>query len=577
MATNPSVLNLPDDSLEQKQQTRRIIFRILPYTPIIILGLCIGIFSSWVYLRYTARAYAAKARLIVNDDTQQKNSNLLDIMKLDTRDLSAETEREMQILRSRDLLSTLISKLQLNVQYEQKGFVISGQYFKNLPFQLQLLHPDSVETKLSGEVEIVNNKVRFHGQLYPVDTFVQSPVGKILWHINQDYKPLEKTKMNKWYIAVHPIAVTLNSVQRALAIKPISKQSSILELSYIDALPDRGVTILNNLISIYGVSTVDYKSRLSANTLNFLDERLRLVSEELSGVEKNLQSFKTNEGIVDLGTEGTLFLEQLKETDTKIGQIDVQLDVLRQTEQYVTNRNRTNSPVPATLGSTDPVLIGLLNQLYQSEFELEKTKQTSGSKNPQIEVYEEAIAKLKPSILASINNLKLSMEASRDRLRRDNGKLTNTLGKIPQKERLLLDISRQQGIKNAIYTFLLQKREESAIAAAAILPNYRVIERPEFAGIVSPVPQKVYGYGVMIALLLLIIFIYFREFSNSRLLFRSQIESRLSVPIVAELSFQPNETGSPVVVGLNNRSLIGEQFRELRTNLNYITAITKDH
>ncbi|MBC7886420.1 MAG: polysaccharide biosynthesis tyrosine autokinase [Ferruginibacter sp.] len=575
MSANTSVLNIQEDSKEESYQLRRIFFRVVPYTPLIIIATLIGISCSYIYMRYATRTYAAKARLIVNDDTQQKNSNLLDIIKLDTRNLSAETEREMQIIRSRDLLRNLVIKLQMNIQYGLKGYVTTGEYFKNAPLKLELEHPDSIISTISGEVGVVNNTIRFNGKIYPVDSLVKSDFGNIRWHINSAFQ--SDSKKNVWFVTIHPLSQTVEQAQRALTIEPISKQSSILDLTYIDVIPERGVNVLNNLISLYGTTTVDYKSRISANTLSFLDERLRLVSDELSGVEKNLQSFKTNEGIVDLGTEGSLFLEQLKDTDSKIGELEVQIDVLSKIEQYVSRRNNTNSPIPATLGTTDPVLIGLLNQLYESEFELEKTKQISGSKNPQIEVYEEAIARLKPSILTSINNLKMGMQSSRQRLQKDNNKLTGTLNKIPQKERLLLDISRQQGIKNAIYTFLLQKREESAIAAAAILPNYRVIERPESTGIaVSPVGKRIYLFGTFIAIFLIGIFIYFKEFANSRIMFRSQIESALTVPVIAELSFQPNETGSPVVVGSGSRSLIGEQFRELRTNLKYITATTTE-
>lgn len=575
MVSNNMDFNEQDDSQEQKDQLRRVFFRVVPYTPLIVLALLIGIACSYIYLRYATKTYSAKARVIVNDDTQQKNSNLLDIMKLDTRDLSSETEKEMEILRSRDLIGNLVAKLQLNVQYSQKGYVTTGQAFRNTPFELTLQQPDSVTSTVSGEVEIINNTtIRFNGKLYPVDTLAMSKWGKISWHINPAYQP--GPEINKWLITIQPLSATVEAVQKALTIEPISKQSSILELTYIDAIPERGVHILNTLVSLYGSTSVDYKSRLSANTLRFLDERLRLISEELSGVEKDIQSFKTTQGIVDLSAEGGLFLGQLKETDTKIGELDVQLDVLKQIEQYVARRNNTNSQIPATLGSTDPVLTALLNQLYQAEFELEKTRQVSGSKNPQIEVYESAIAKLKPSILASISNLKMGMQASRQRLKADNNKLTGTLTKIPQKERLLLDISRQQSIKNAIYTFLLQKREESAIAAAAILPNYRVIEKPESAGMVAPVTMKIYGIGIFLALALIVVFIYLKEFLNSRILFRDQIESRVTAPVIAELSFEPNETGSPIVVTAGSRSLIGEQFRELRTNLNYITAVTKE-
>lgn len=560
---------------KQKNQLRQTIYRIIPYLPLIFVALLIGIACSWVYLRYSTPIYAVKARLIVNDDTQQKSSNLLEIMKLDTRNLSTETEKEMKILNSRDLLSKLVSKLQLNVQYSLKGLVKTGQYFKNMPFRLELENPDSIKKSFASEVEIINkDKIRFNGIIYPVDTLIKSELGLIKWHVFPEL--VSSDEKNKWFVNINSVRSTVGMMEGGLKIEPISKQSSILDITYVDVLADRGINILTNLIDLYGTTTVDYKSRMSANTLNFLDGRLKLVSEELNGVEKNLQDFKTTQGIIDLGTEGDLFLKQVKESDAKLAETNVQLDVLNKIEQYVTQRNSTKSQIPASLGTTDPILIGLLNQLYQAEFELEKTRQISGEKNPQIEVYEGAINKLKPSILSSVNNLKLALISSRQRLLQDNSRITGTLQKIPQKERMLLDISRQQGIKNAIYTFLLQKREESAITAAAILPNYRIIEKPEFAGQVSPINTKIYISGIFIALLLVALYIYIREFANNRLLFRSQIDSKLTTPIISELSFQPSESGGPVVVGLENRSLIGEQFRELRTNLNYVTALTKE-
>jgi capsular exopolysaccharide synthesis family protein len=564
-----------DNTLEQKKAIGQLFFRIIPYTPWVILALMIGLFCSKLYLRYATKLYAAKARLIVNDDSQQKSTNMLEAMQLQYKDISAETERELEILRSRDLLSNLVKKLQLNVSYSQKGYIKSGQYFTNLPFTLELEQPDSVLIRFTGQAEIVGDAVRFDKVIFPADSFVSSKWGNIRWHINRGYKPADAAK-DDWFLTLRPISAAVGSLKRALKIEPISKQSSILELTYTDELPQRGILILDSLISMYGISTVTYKSRISAYTLNFLDDRLRLISEELGGVEKKLQDYKTKENIVDLGTEGNLFLTQIKEADAKIGELDVKLDVLNQIEGYVNKRNNSTNPVPATLGTVDPVLTELLNQLYQTEFELEKTKQISGIKNPQIEVYETMIAKLKPSIISSINNLKVDIATSRRQLQEQNSKLSGTLTKIPLKERLLIDISRQQGIKNAIYTFLLQKREESDISAASIVPNYRVIEKPEDAGLVSPEGSKINVIGLLSAFMLSCLFIYFREFFNNRLLFRAQIESKVSAPIIAELSYQPSETGTPIVVGMGSRNLIGEQFRELRTNLNYVTAVTQE-
>lgn len=574
MQNTTKEFNIQEDSLDQNQQLQRLIFRILPYWPLILLAILLGFLGSRIYLRYATKVYAIKARVIVNDDSQQKAANLVDIMQLDTRNMSTETEKEMEILGSRELLGKLAVNLQLNVQYIYKGYIKSFQNFKNMPFSLELEQPDSVSVSVSGDVHIEDDKIKFNDVLYPCDTFVQSDIGKIRWHIN--HENINKFNGAEWFVSVQPIASTVNQLQGSLTIEPISKQSSILALTYTDALPERGLNILTNLLSLYGSTTIDYKSKMSENTLRFLDERLKLVAGDVSNIEKDMQNFKTSNDIVDLSAQGAVILGQLSETDSKISELDVQRDVLDNIQKYVVNRNNTNNQIPATLGIADPVIIDLLNQLYSAEFELQGIKQTSGSKNPKIEVLQETIDKLKPSILTSINNLKSGIEVSRRQLQGNNDKLNAIMNKMPVKERQLLDISRQQGIKNGIYTFLLQKREESAISAAGIVANYRILDRPEQAGMVRPEPTKIYIWYILVALVLVSLFIYFKEFSSTKLKFRSQIEGRTKVPILAEIAFQPNKLNSPVVVEEGKRTLIAEEFRELRTNLNYVTFNSKD-
>ena len=574
MQNTTNEFNIKEDSLDQNQHLQRLLLRILPFWPLILLAILVGFLGARIYLRYSTKIYAVKARVIVNDDSQQKTANLVDLVQLDTRNMSTESEKEMEILQSRNLLGKLAENLQLNVQYGLKGHIKSGQNYKNNPFILELEQPDSVSSSISRDVHIVNDKIRFNDVLYPCDTFVQSDLGKIKWHINREN--IGDLEHDNWFVIVQPIAITVTQIQKSLTIDPISKQSSILEITYQDEIPGRGLNILASLLSLYGSTTIDYKSRISENTLRFLDERLKLVSDDLGGIEKNLQNFKTSNDIVDLSSQGTLILTQLKETDTKISELDVQMDVLNKIKDYVIRRNNTNNQIPATLGIADPVVNSLLNQLYQAEFELQKTQQTSGSKNPKIEVLQETIDKLKPSVLASINNIKTGIQVSRQRLQSDNDKLNGVINKMPVKERQLLDISRQQGIKNGIYTFLLQKREEAAITAAGIVANYRIIDKPEMAGLVKPLSPTIYGLGISLALIIVGIFIYIKEFSSTRLKFRSQIESRTKVPILAGIAFQQNKNNSPVVVEEGKRSLIAEEFRELRTNLNYITFNTKE-
>ncbi len=561
-----------EGALEKNQQMQYFFFRLFPFWPLIFFALALGILAGYLALRLATPVYRVNIKMVVNDDDQQGGSALPSILRLDSRDLSTETEREIEILRSADILKQVVSKLQLNVSYSLEGNIKTGEAYNTIPVVLELQSPDSIKRPFAGEIEIVDHKIKFNDELFPTDSFVQSRYGTIKWSVNERYR--REKRAYKWYVSVNTVASTAWQMKGSLSITPNTKGSSILNVGYTDPFPQRGIIILKTLVEVYGNSWLEYKSRIYDNTQRFLDGRLALINDELSGVEKRLQAYKATEHIVDLGAEGSLYLNKLRQADSKIGEIEIQLEVLSEIEKYVNLRNTTSDAVPATLGISDPVLLALLNQLYQAEFDLEKVRQVSGNKNPQVDVYEQLIAKLKPSIIASINNLKANLQTTKRKLESDNAEITATMDRMPEKERILLDINRQQGIKNAIYTFLLQKKEEAAIAAASLVPKHRVIETPDFGGLIAPIAQNYYTISIAIALILAIIYIYMKEFANSKLLFRSQIESRTDIPIIGELIYKESKD-SPIVVGEGKRTLIAEQFRELRTNLSFSIPATE--
>jgi tyrosine-protein kinase Etk/Wzc len=214
-------------------------------------------------------------------------------------------------------------------------------------------------------------------------------------------------------------------------------------------------------------------------------------------------------------------------------------------------------------------LLSLMNQLFEAEFETEKLRKLSGDKNPQLQVLEESILKLKPSITASINNLRISLQSTKEKLNNEAGEITAKLKGIPQKERSLLEISRQQQIKNSIYTFLLQKREEAILSAAAQVPNHRVINFPEYTGQVSPRSDMAYAAAFSLAVALVFVFIYLKEFSRSKILFSGDLVQDTGLPLLGELAFS-DRSGENVIIDPSERVLIAEQLRDLRTNLSYI-------
>ncbi len=549
--------------VEKKINFSRIFFRVLPYWPLLPALIGILLAGAYFYIKYQVPVYQVNARVVVNDGEQEKGANLF--QALTYKNVDRETEREKEILKSKSLIFQVVQNEQLNIRWIKKGRVTVIPQFGNLPLELWLENPDSVKKTIFGDVKLLSTKsVSFGGTVYPIDSLVRSDFGKIRWHLNS-----ADLFTNEWELTVMPVKKAAAIFRGQLNAEPISKQSAILDLTLQETIPARGVLFLTSLLEQYGQNNVTFKNRVYQNTAKFVEERLRIVSDELNGVESKLENFKTKEGIYNLSSQGDLYLSQLSDIDKKISDAELQLIVLQKIEQYVNNRNHTPEAVPATLGLTDPILLSLLNQLYTAEFEAEKLRKLSGSKNPELEVLDESIVKLKPSILASIQNLRISLQASKDKLARDGRQFMGELKDIPQKERALLEISRQQQIKNNIYTFLLQKREEAILSAASQVPNHRVINAPEATGQIAPKANMIYAVALSLACILFILFSYFKEFMHDKVLFSSDLIEETDLPLLGELVFSSRSEADIVIKG-DERILIAEQLRDIRTNLSYI-------
>ncbi len=566
-STTP-VLDAPEKDGGRKFS--QALFRAWPYWPLLLAAIALGIGLSWAYLQYATPYYEAKAQIVVNDDSQDKDNSINPAaVRPDQRYQLSEIEKQIEIIQSKSLLEDVVRKMKLYVQWTTKKSLRREYLYGQSPVSIELLTPDSLVAAIAGPVKITDggNKIQFNGFVYPVDSTVSTVMGKCRWHINRDvlYNPADDLQLS-----LTPVSSAAVALQKKFKVSPVSKQSSILDLSVVDEVATRGEQTLRTIIELYGALFVDTKKQILDNALAFIDGRLSIVSQDLNGAESSLQNYKSRAGITDLATEGQIYLGQVKENDRKISEMDVQLSVLQQIESYVSRRNSAADPVPATLGLSDQVLVTLLNQLFQDEFDLERMLKVTGENNPNVKILKDRIEQRKQSILQSVRNLRLSLEASRQSLKSTNSGFNQSLSSIPQKERSLVDINRNKNIKSDLYNFLLQKREETAIAAAAISPNYRVIEKPENYGLVKPRPLIIYLYGTVIALLLGGLIVYKKEFGNSRILYRSEIENRTTIPVIGEIIYDAAGTRDKIVVGADTRTLIAEQFRELRTNINFM-------
>jgi tyrosine-protein kinase Etk/Wzc len=339
-----------------------------------------------------------------------------------------------------------------------------------------------------------------------------------------------------------------------------------VDISYRDAIPQRAMNILSNLISIYDQQSIEQKNSLAKKTLDFVNEQLGIVGKDLDSIQKKIQQYRSGSSAVNVSSQGELYLQNVSSNDQKLGEVNNQLAALGEVERFITSKGSQGGVVPST---NDPMLSGLMNKLYTSELEYERLKKTVGENNPTLTTIKDEINKIRPSIIENVKSQKASLAAMRQSLYSTNSGYNSVLQAVPQKERQLLEISREEQSKNNAYQSLLIKKQDAEISLASSVSNSNVID-PPLAGKdpVSPKKKLIYMIAVVGALGFCIVLITLKDTFTGKIKYRNEIEKMTSIPIIGEIAFE--KTNNPLVIEKGTRSFVAEEFRKLRISLSFL-------
>ncbi|MBO9640336.1 MAG: polysaccharide biosynthesis tyrosine autokinase, partial [Siphonobacter aquaeclarae] len=411
--------------------------------------------------------------------------------------------------------------------------------------------------------------VRINDRNFPLNESVNTPYGRLRFFATKAVSPDASPVL----VSVTPRAKTVESYLKGLTAEPTSKQSTVIQLSLLDAVPEKGEAILNRLIDEYNAAAVEDKNKTASNTLKFLDERLGLVSGELQTVEQNVEQYKTSQGITDLSAQAQNFLQMVQTNDAQLNQVELQLGAIRDVEKYIGSRTQERTGAPSTLGLSDPVLLGLITKVSELELQREQLARTTSEQNPMLQSLEGQIKTMKTNIRENIQTSKTMLTTSKSQLTATNRKLEGVIRSIPQKERSLIDISRQQAIKNNLYTFLLQKREETAVSYASTIADSRTVDAARSSNEpVKPVSKMIFALFGLLGLVLPVGALTVKDAMNNRVMRRTDVEGVTNVPILGEVV--KSKDADRLIMAPQNRSVISEQIRTIRTNLQFLKSAT---
>jgi tyrosine-protein kinase Etk/Wzc len=560
---------------KEVNMVEQLVSKFLPYWPLLILFMLLSLSAAYVYLRYATPMYEAAAKIIIKDDRRgSDDSKIMESLNLIASNKSIENE--IEVLQSRALMEDVVKKLFLYAPLTQKGKVKKTDAYVISPVVVEARNTDSMVE--AEKVDFSYNKiakiVTLNGKdKYPINEFVNTAYGVLRFSPNKYYNPASESDKQLSFALVNPSAVAAFIIKGLFVAS--AKQSAIVDIGFKDAIPQRAVNILNTLISTYDEKSIDDKNVLSRNTLAFINERLALLRRDLDSTEKKVQQYKSGSNAVSVGVQGEIFLQSVAENDQKLGEVSNQLAVLNQVERYVSDKSGEGGIVPSTLGIGDQTLSTLTNKLYNSELEYNKLKQTVGENNPKMIALADEIKSIRPSIMENIKSQQDNLSAAKRSLYATNSGYNSMLRSVPQKERQLMDISREQQTKNNLFQFLLQKKEESELSFASTLSNSRVVDKAIApTEPVSPKKKMIYMMALAGALGLFAGVIFLKDSFTGKIKYRNEIEKMTSIPIIGEIAFE--KTNSPLVIEKGTRSFVAEEFRKLRISLSFL-GIDADH
>lgn len=546
-----------------------MIFRFVPYWPMFLILLLLGFAAAWLYLRYTIPVYESTATILLKDDSKGFDNNSEILSSMDIFGSKKIVENEIELLRSRTVMKEVVKNLGLYAPVLIEGKVHAVSAYVSSPVKIFLRMPDSLkpQDKIFFNYDDVKRQIVIDGRQYPVNQWVTSPYGEIKFSLNNQYKPEPDNKAFFFYLI--DVKAIAGWVLSTLDVMPASKQATVVNLKIYDQIPERGEDVLNELITVYNSSAIQDKNKLAGNAMSFVEDRLHFVVSELDSVESVIEKYKVNNSIVDISEQGKSYLNSVQTNDQKVSDISVQLSILDQIEKYIQGKDATPGIVPSTGGLSDGILTQLLEKLYDTEIQYERLRKTTAENNPILISLHDQIEKIKPGILENIRNQRNNLEAGKANLSSTSNRYSAMLKTIPQKERELLEISRQQSIKNNIYTFLLQKREEAALSFASTVPDSRLVDRAESSPEpISPKRNLIYGLACLLALSIPIGFVSLKDLFNKKILFRNDVDQLINFPVIGEIANDSSKRN--IVIADGERTFVAEQFRQIRTSLSYL-------
>jgi len=388
--------------------------------------------------------------------------------------------------------------------------------------------------------------------------------GKIIVERNR----LVKANANGYQLFFNPRNNEAADLASKITVTRITEQGGIIELAILDEIPERGVNVLNTLMEVYNKAGLDDKNIVANRTIEFLTEKLSKIIHDLDSLEIMAERFQIANKVPSFQEAGSVFFNQYTTVAKDKDLLLIQGKMLEFLESYITNFRNTSDIIPPSFGQTDPILLESIGNHNKIVLEKQRLEIISTKNDAHVLDMVESIKAIRQNILRTIRNIKIANQAQLDGYEASSSLLETKLQSIPSKKRIEIRLMRDITVKQEIYQDLLKKKEETELSLASNINNTRVVDLAKDDGITSPKAPQIRLMAILIGIIIPVLIILLKDYFNTKIQNKSEIENGTSIPILGELSYE--KSSKNIVIENKSRSPIAEQFRLIRTNLQYM-------
>lgn len=482
---------------------------------------------------------------------------------------------EMLVMNSRDMMRQVIDGLGLQTEYRKKeGLRWLGQYPGR---DLSVVYPTHfVDTML--RVAKISIKVRRNDYLVRVNygRFVNSrhkvkdltvPFETCAATLCFDIHNLEGMREGDCYhIVTYPRLPLINAYCENFQVSKKQKDANVISISTVTDMPSRGRDVIQKLIELYNAESVMDKTLMAKNTETFLNERLSLMEKELAEAEQIEVQYQESHNIVDIEEEAGLFLKENAEYRKKMTEIETQLNLVQFVLDFVEDDKYSNQLIPANLGITDPALIMLITEYNELMLRKMRVERSASGDNPVLNQMHSQLSLMRENVIATMISVRETLMIAKNDLEKLFYIADVWRDDAPAQIKQYREVVRMKLMKEKLYLFLYQKREENALSLVAAIPPAKIIAVPQM----NPTPlSPKWKYYALICLFLgmgfpLGIMILGDMFNNRISMNSKDLEKNLKVTLAGVIA---NNKGESVVIREGDHSVAAEMFRTLRTNI----------